>query len=96
MGEFMKQSTFTEENKKYKKISLKTKPNITDTNYELRIVSSIKRISNKPNELNKVFYDTSKATNSELHEQIDLATEEIINIFYCFGVCPDLSVEALA
>ena len=78
----MKQSALTEENKKYKKINLQTKPNITNTNYELRIVSSIKRISNKPNEINKVFYDTSKATNSELHEQIDLATNEIINVFY--------------
>ena len=78
----MKQSAFIEENKKYKKISLPAKTNITDTNCELRIVSSIKRISTKPNEINKIFYDTSKATISELHEQINLATDEITNIFY--------------
>ena len=78
----MKQSIFTEENKKYKKISLQTKPNITSTQSELRIVSSLKRISTKPNEINKIFYDTSKATSKELYEQVDLATEEIINLFY--------------
>ena len=78
----MKQSAFTEENKKYKKISLQTKSNITDRNCELRIVSSIKRISAKPNEINKIFYDTSKATTQELYEQIELTTDEIINLFY--------------
>ena len=78
----MKQSALKEENKKYKKINISGKSNITNTNRELRIVSSIKRISTKPNEINKIFYDTSKASPCELHEQIELTTEEIIHLFF--------------
>ena len=78
----MKQSALKEENKKYKKISILGRANITNTNCELRIVSSIKRISTKPNEINKIFYDTSKASPCELHKQIALTTEEIIHLFY--------------
>lgn len=78
----MKQSALNEESKKYKKISLLVKPNLINKNCELRIASSIKRISVKPSEKNKIFDDTSKATTQELHEQLNLAVEEIINIFY--------------
>ena len=78
----MKQSALTEENKKYKRISLQIKSNITDTNSELRIANSIKRILSKPNEVNKIFNETSKASIPEINEQISLATDEIINIFY--------------
>ena len=78
----MKQSALTEENKRYKRIELPVKTNTININNELRIVSSIKRISTKSNEANKIFYDTSKATIQELNEQINLTTEEIINLFY--------------
>ena len=78
----MKQSILKEENKKYKKINISGRANITNTNCELRIVSSIKRISTKPNEINKIFYDTSKASHYELHEQIELTTEEITHLFF--------------
>ncbi len=81
----MKQSALTEENKKnikYKKIELPGKTNTLNKNNEHCIVSSIKRISSKPNEVHKLFNDTSKLTQEELHEQLNLATEEIINIFY--------------
>ncbi len=78
----MKQSILTEGNKKYKRIDLPVKTNTIDSHKELRIVSSIKRISTKPNKANKIFYDSSKDNPKELHEQIALATEEIINLFY--------------
>lgn len=77
----MKQSALTEDGKKYKKISLPVK-NINNTNTELRITSSINRISTKPNEISKLLIDTAKATPYELHEKLNLATEEIINLFY--------------
>ena len=77
----MKQSALTEESKKYKKISLPDK-DISTTNSELRITSSINRISTKPNEISKLLLDTSKATPQELHEKLNIATEEIINLLY--------------
>ena len=78
----MKQSTLKEENKKYKKINILGRANIKNTNCELRIVSSIKRISTRPHEVDKIFYDTSKASPCELHKQIALTTEEIIHLFF--------------
>ena len=77
----MKQSTITKENKNYKKINFKTKSNLISPNNELRVISSIKRILTKSNEINKVFFDT-KATPQELSEQLVLVTDEIINVFY--------------
>lgn len=78
----MKQSALTKENEKYIKIDRPVKTSTLNTNNEHHIVTSIKRISTNPNEINKIFCNTSKATPEELHKQLHLATDEIINIFY--------------
>ncbi len=78
----MNQSVSTEKSKKYKNIEIPVKTNTLNTNNEFLIASSLKRISTKANEITKIFDENSKATTSEIHEQIALATDEIINIFY--------------
>lgn len=78
----MKQSSLNKsENRKYKNISVSSKET-TCSDKKLVIVNSIKRISSKPDEIDKVFADVSEASTYELHEKINIATEEIINIFY--------------
>ena len=74
----MKRFALREENKKYKTISIQSN-DISETNKKLRIVSSIKRISNQSNEF---LTDLSKISTYKVHEKINLITEEIINLFY--------------
>ena len=67
--------------KKYKKTNLLVN-NINKTDTQLRITSSIERISNQSDVINKTLFDVSKSSNYELHKTINLVIEEIINLFY--------------
>ncbi len=77
----MKQSALEEENKKYKNITIHSRK-ISNINKELLVANSIERISNQPKEINKTFSDIAEANCYELYEKVEIATEEIINLFY--------------
>lgn len=78
----MDQQALIEEDKKYKNIDLSTSNKTSSINNELKIVSSIKRIAGKKDEVNKIFDDVQKASSKELQEKLEIAHEELINLYY--------------